>query len=329
MQDAFAFKVMQHRLPPAASWLLWALKALGPSTIAELVEPSPYSQRSVYDGAEAALATNLVLQSQGVFRLNCDENSQSDENQLSENKQNLQNPEISQDEKPQNDENCENSSRVLSSSEVKPLKEKKESEKSSLQLSNLDNSRDLRASENRTITDNSKNHEKDEKGGNPLLFQYCQDVLHLDAPLIARIFKLGDGNTVKLIAVLDAYRWHHVEGAGTPIGNVISWISSTLRNGVNRKPPVAFTFATWAREREAAELATVADPAKARAFEATTKQLAAQMRGDEIQRDAFTRSNEGHRARMDRLKLLIDSAEYERRFQTWRAQYVWARENKA
>lgn len=336
----YAAAVVKQNLTPAGSWFLWALQVFGPSTIADLAALGNYSTPALYKGAADALAAHLCDKDGTVFSPipleiendvgNSDQKHKTTATGCSENREpdkktRIKNREIIENEK--------SFSRGLSSSEAKPLSDKDLKEKSSYLPNNLDNTTLEGAQQNHENAQNDKNDEKSEKGGNSLLLKYCQDVLRLDRYNSERLLLLT-GDNAGLITVLDAYRWQHVEGAGRPIGNVLSWARATLRNGVNKQPPEAFTFAAWARQQEL--LAEAARPpaqiqrerdAAARA-KADARGLATSLRDEDLQRRNFASCPAGQYARMDKLKGLIDADEYERRFRQWRDRYVWARENR-
>lgn len=238
-------EIGKHRLSPAAYWFLIQLDAKGPTKIADLVELRVFSLHAIHEGARSALELGLCAKDSTTYYL--PESAKEAETEVP--KENQQSFRESTNENRQIVDFEKNSSRVLSLSVAKPLKDKDLKTNSVVLYPKSD---DVKRVENEEIAQNDKSEKKGEKYEEDLFFEYGQNVLKLQTNTIRTLLTLTKTQD-KFITIIDAYRWLHCEAAGLPIGNVIAWANTALRNGINKQPPEQFTFASWAHGRQYAK----------------------------------------------------------------------------
>lgn len=227
-----SLQIKKHRLAPASYWFLIALDALGPSKIVDLAAEGVFSLHAIHEGARAALELGLCEKSGTTWALLPEKQQTTPERPPEKQQTNRE----TTNEKRQIDDFSKISSRELKAVEVKPLLE-----------NSFKNSSVVFPSK----SDDVKGEKKSENGEGGLLNEYAEKVLKLAPGIIRNLERLAEGKPAgRLVEVLDAYRWKHVEGGGEPVKNPVAWMSAAIHNGVNHATPRPWTFAAWAADRD-------------------------------------------------------------------------------
>jgi hypothetical protein len=226
-------QLRKQKVSPCAAWTLAQLVVAGRAKVQDLADQGMYTRPALSVACAELQIIGLLDKDRDkyfqVARIYTEKTETSDPNnpkRLYEN----QNENEKTDEKDEKSE--KQKPRDLSSSVVKPLKA--EFEKNNSSSSN---------SKGTTVNPGAEKIEEEE------IFLYGQNICNLDREKLREIAAFCI-NADHMGELLDNYRWLHVENHGTPIGNVVGWCRTTVKNGIIRQAPYPLTFACWKRDRD-------------------------------------------------------------------------------